>query len=45
MKSLATLLLCATTLATPNILLIFVDDMGYGDIGPSGAERATVAKL
>jgi arylsulfatase A-like enzyme len=38
MKSLATLLLCATTLATPNILLIFVDDMGYGDLGCYGSD-------
>ena len=22
--------------ATPNIVLIFIDDMGYGDIGPFG---------
>ena len=25
----------------PNFVLIFIDDMGYGDIGPFGASRAT----
>ena len=25
----------------PNIVIIFIDDMGYGDIGPFGAERKT----
>lgn len=26
----------ATTAAKPNIVLLFIDDMGYGDIGPFG---------
>ncbi|MFT5129494.1 MAG: arylsulfatase A, partial [Rhodothermales bacterium] len=29
------------TLRLPNVVIIFVDDMGYSDIGPFGAERAT----
>lgn len=34
------LLLAATSLANekPNLVLIFIDDMGYGDIGPFGSE-------
>ena len=27
----------------PNFVLIFIDDMGYGDIGPFGAKRRTPA--
>ena len=26
---------------TPNIVIIFIDDMGYGDIGPFGSARKT----
>ncbi len=29
---------CADTARTPNIVIVFIDDMGYGDIGPFGAE-------
>ena len=29
----------ATSEATPNIVLILIDDMGYGDIGPFGSTR------
>ena len=25
----------------PNVVIIFIDDMGYGDIGPFGSERET----
>ena len=31
----------AETTARPNILLIVIDDMGYSDIGPFGAEIRT----
>lgn len=29
----------ATTAAKPNIVLLFIDDMGYGDIGPFGSTK------
>jgi arylsulfatase A len=36
------LLTCLSAAARlPNVVIIFIDDMGYGDIGPFGAERAT----
>ena len=37
---LISLLLAATSLANekPNLVLIFIDDMGYGDIGPFGSK-------
>ena len=28
----------------PNIVLIFIDDMGYGDIGPFGSTKNRTAK-
>lgn len=31
--------LMAQTAAKPNIILIFIDDMGYGDIGPFGSTK------
>lgn len=31
--------------ATPNIVLIFIDDMGYGDIGPFGGAKAKTPHL
>jgi arylsulfatase A-like enzyme len=31
-------LLCSASARTPNVVLIFMDDMGYADIGPFGAE-------
>lgn len=41
-RTLQTILLClacaATASAKPNIILIFVDDLGYADIGPFGSE-------
>ena len=33
------------TAATPNIVIIFIDDMGYGDIGPYGATRQKTPNL
>jgi len=34
-------LLVAETTATPNIVLFYIDDMGYGDIGPFGGDIPT----
>lgn len=31
--------LCGSTSAAPNIVVIFIDDMGYGDIGPFGSTK------
>ncbi|MEK6237087.1 MAG: sulfatase-like hydrolase/transferase, partial [Planctomycetales bacterium] len=45
--SLTLVLACGTPRASvlaadkPNIIVIFIDDMGYGDIGPFGAARKT----
>ncbi len=43
------LLLCAQTFAAaaekPNIVIIFIDDMGYGDIGPFGATKQKTPNL
>jgi arylsulfatase A-like enzyme len=33
--------LCTAMAETPNIVLIFIDDMGYGDIGPFGGDIPT----
>jgi arylsulfatase A len=35
----------ATHAATPNIVLIFIDDMGYGDIGPFGNTKVKTPHL
>jgi arylsulfatase A-like enzyme len=50
MKQLITLLLsliCGATLAAekPNIVIILIDDMGYGDIGPFGATKQKTPNL
>ena len=29
---------CLSAQETPNLVLIFIDDMGYGDIGPFGSK-------
>ena len=29
---------CLSAKALPNLVLIFIDDMGYGDIGPYGSK-------
>ena len=31
--------------APPNIVIIFIDDMGYGDIGPYGATKQKTPNL
>ena len=52
MKSLLSLFLLAGTVcpaiaatAPPNIVIIFIDDMGYGDIGPYGATKQKTPNL
>ena len=35
----------ATTQRTPNIVIIYIDDMGYADIGPFGAKGYTTPHL
>ncbi len=52
MKRLLTLLLVLASLAPlsaatppPNIVIIFMDDMGYGDIGPYGATKQKTPSL
>jgi arylsulfatase len=53
MKLLTPLLLAATLLiplslkaaSTPNIVIIFIDDMGYADIGPFGAKGYSTPNL
>jgi len=37
--------LCAAESDPPNIILIFCDDLGYGDIGPFGAEQIETPHL
>lgn len=39
--------LCPATAATakPNVVIIFIDDMGYGDIGPYGATKQKTPNL
>jgi arylsulfatase A-like enzyme len=41
------LLLCAQAFAAakPNVVIIFIDDMGYGDIGPFGATKQKTPNL
>ncbi|MHB8898284.1 MAG: hypothetical protein ACYC6Y_06015 [Thermoguttaceae bacterium] len=31
--------------AKPNVVIIFIDDMGYGDIGPYGATKQKTPNL
>ena len=31
--------LCLPAVAKPNLIVIFIDDMGYGDIGPFGSKK------
>lgn len=38
-------LLAADTAAKPNIILIFADDLGYGDIGPFGSTKNRTPNL
>ena len=46
MKSLLlSLLIAAPALATPNVVIIFCDDLGYADIGPFGAKGYTTPHL
>jgi arylsulfatase A-like enzyme len=50
MKTITTLLLsaiCGAALAAekPNVVVIFIDDMGYGDIGPYGATKQKTPQL
>lgn len=50
MKSLLLLLLCLfcvtpASAGKPNIVIIFIDDMGYGDIGPFGATAQKTPNL
>ena len=35
----------AATAAKPNIVLVFIDDMGYGDIGPFGSTKNRTPQL
>ena len=37
--------LSAAKEAKPNIVIIFIDDMGYGDIGPFGATKQKTPEL
>ena len=36
---LAALLAASSPARPPNVVVIFIDDMGYGDIGPFGATK------
>jgi arylsulfatase A-like enzyme len=52
MKNFFSLLLLISTLSTarvvatpPNVVIIFMDDMGYGDIGPYGATKQKTPNL
>ena len=42
---LAALLATAATARPPNVVVIFIDDMGYGDIGPFGATKQRTPHL
>ncbi len=35
----------AADLAKPNVVIVFIDDMGYGDIGPYGATKQKTPQL
>ena len=43
--SLAALPAAETTSAKPNVVIIFIDDLGYGDIGPFGATKQRTPNL
>lgn len=36
---------CAEEKRTPNVVIIFIDDLGYGDIGPYGATKQKTPNL
>ena len=42
---LASLLAAVASARTPNLVVIFIDDMGYGDIGPYGATKQRTPHL
>ena len=42
---LAALLATTATARPPNVVVIFIDDMGYGDIGPFGATKQRTPHL
>ena len=42
---LASLLATTATARPPNVVVIFIDDMGYGDIGPFGATKQRTPHL
>lgn len=42
---LAALLAVTTSARSPNVVVIFIDDMGYGDIGPYGATKQRTPHL
>jgi len=42
---LAALLAATSTARPPNVVVIFIDDMGYGDIGPFGATKQRTPHL
>ncbi len=42
---LASLLAAVASARTPNVVVIFIDDMGYGDIGPYGATKQRTPHL
>ena len=42
---LATVLSAAASARPPNVVVIFIDDMGYGDIGPFGATKQRTPHL
>ncbi|XZE36249.1 sulfatase family protein [Pirellulaceae bacterium SH501] len=41
----ATKVLCGDEASTPNVVVIFIDDMGYADIGPFGAKEVSTPHL
>ena len=42
---LAAVLSAAASARPPNVVVIFIDDMGYGDIGPFGATKQRTPHL